>query len=531
MDYSINRIFVPLSTLVTTGDTSTLGTQRMGFYNPKTFQALAAYNVDELLVAFGSGVDKWGSFKTSAIKKTNVIDFTKSVANTTAKQQITYIGWDEVEDSKSPTFKCDEEYIMTFLIREYYSRGIYQPLIRESIRIKTACCDDCSSNCDSLDCKVYMQEAVDKINANPLLSKYLTAELVSKCTGSAATKVFALTLPDPGTSTGAVGTFTYTTSAAGLTNGTYTNLAATGGSGAGATFDVVVAGNVVTSVTLNTAGSNYVAGNTLTIAGTLITSGTSPADNITVTVVSGAEGALLAEVQDMFESFVNDKYTDIVFSADADDSSGDTNSTGNVRIELTPSAGVELTDLPDYNGIKWEEVTLSAGTEACTCGIKVTGKALDEFGTPCIPDAVPYVANLVRFHAHVHEGPYNTQDFDLESDCAPWGITTTQEVAYSIGDGEAMAERERHYFRYNLPSNVVEAGYYWNPVYNNDTKLYADATKEYTVYRVDYYINEAKGFEKKFPATEAIEIWVDSTNSSLLTSVETALETFTGITV
>lgn len=531
MDYSINRIFVPLSTLVTTGDTSTLGTQRMGFYNPKTFQALAAYNVDELLVAFGSGVDKWGSFKTSAIKKTNVIDFTKSVANTTAKQQITYIGWDEVEDSKSPTFKCDEEYIMTFLIREYYSRGIYQPLIRESIRIKTACCDDCSSNCDSLDCKVYMQEAVDKINANPLLSKYLTAELVSKCTGSAATKVFALTLPDPGTNVGGVSDFSSSYTGT-YTNGTYTGITGTASaSGTGATFTAVVTGGNTVTLTLTAPGSGYVLGETITISSG-ITGLSAPSENITVTVVTttGPEGALLETIQTMYASFVGNVNTDIKVTADTDGDQ-DSNSTGNIRIELTPSAGVELADLPDYNGIKWEEVTLSAGTEACTCGIKVTGKALDEFGTPCIPDAVPYVANLVRFHAHVHEGPYNTQDFDLESDCAPWGITTTQEVAYSIGDGEAMAERERHYFRYNLPSNVVEAGYYWNPVYNNDTKLYADATKEYTVYRVDYYINEAKGFEKKFPATEAIEIWVDSTNSSLLTSVETALETFTGITV
>jgi hypothetical protein len=78
---------------------------------------------------------------------------------------------------------------------------------------------------------------------------------------------------------------------------------------------------------------------------------------------------------------------------------------------------------------------------------------------------------------------------------------------------------------------VWEAGYYWNPIYNNDTVLYSDPTATYTVYRIEYYIDEPKGFEKKWEYTEAVEIWVDSTNSALAASIETALETFTGILV
>jgi hypothetical protein len=430
MDYTINRIFVPLSTLVTTGDTSALTLQEIGFYNPNTFQALAAYNVDQLLVAFGSGVDTWGSFKSSTIKKTNVINFTKSVANTASQQQITWIGWDGVNASTAPTFKCDEEYIITFLIREYYSRGIFQPLIRESVRIKTSCCNECSSNCDALDCKDFMQSAVDQINNNPLLSKYLVAEAVTDCTGgSEGYTTYTLTVPTPDD------------------EGDY-ELAL-----------LEFYGNCIAE-----GGISYVTGD----------------ENTTFTVI--------------------------------------------------PATGCGRETFDVYEGVEWEEVYV-AGSQTCKCGIKVTGAALDEFGTPCIPDAVPYVANLVRFHAVVHEGPYNTQDFDIENECGAWNIITTQNVAYSIGDSSAMAERERHYFRYNLPGNVYQAGYYWNPVYNNDTKLYSNPTATYTVYRIEYYINEPKGFEKKFPYTEAVEIWVDSTNAVLATAIELALETFTGILV
>lgn len=431
MDYTINRIFVPLSTLVTTGDTSILGTQRIGFYNPNTFQALAAYNVDQLLVAFGSGVSQWGSFKSSTIKKTNVINFTKSVANTASLQQITWIGWDGVDAATAPTFKCDEEYIITFLIREYYSRGIFQPLIRESVRIKTSCCDECSSNCDALDCKDFMQAAVDQINNNPLLSKYLVAEAVTDCTGGTeGYTTFTLTVPTPddeGDFEDALLDF-------------YGNCIAEGG----------------------------------------------------ISYVTGTEG--------------------------------------NTTFTVIPAEGCGRETFDVYEGVEWVEVYVP-GSETCKCGIKVTGNALDDFGTPCIPDAVPYVANLVRFHAVVHEGPYNTQDFDIEQECGAWSVITTQNVQYSIGDSSAMAERERHYFRYNLPGNVYQAGYYWNPVYNNDTKLYSDPNATYTVYRVEYYIHEPKGFEKKFPYTEAVEIWVDSTNAALATAIELALETFTGILV
>lgn len=69
MDYTINRIFIPTGNLITTGDTSALTLQEIGFYNPLTYQALAAYNVDQLLVAFGSGVSQWGSFKAQPLRK------------------------------------------------------------------------------------------------------------------------------------------------------------------------------------------------------------------------------------------------------------------------------------------------------------------------------------------------------------------------------------------------------------------------------------------------------------------------------
>lgn len=66
--------------------------------------------------------------------------------------------------------------------------------------------------------------------------------------------------------TGGVLAFTLTNAGSGYTNGTYTNQALTGGSGTGATADIIVAGGVVTSVVINGHGSGYAVSNVLSAA-------------------------------------------------------------------------------------------------------------------------------------------------------------------------------------------------------------------------------------------------------------------------
>jgi len=87
---------------------------------------------------------------------------------------------------------------------------------------------------------------------------------------------------------GAISTTTFATSAAGLTPGTNTGETGTAsGAGTGATFTVTVGGGgTVTGVTLTAEGSGYVVGETITIAGTALTGGSSPADDVVVTVTA-----------------------------------------------------------------------------------------------------------------------------------------------------------------------------------------------------------------------------------------------------
>lgn len=84
------------------------------------------------------------------------------------------------------------------------------------------------------------------------------------------------------------GVTAYNTLVAGssYTNGTYTSVALTGGSGVSATANITVAGNVVTSVTIVSGGMNYVVGNVLSASSASI-GGTGSGFSITVTQVSG----------------------------------------------------------------------------------------------------------------------------------------------------------------------------------------------------------------------------------------------------
>lgn len=444
MNYDFTQVFVPSNRYVTTGNGfDQLGARVLGVFTPtyvaNTDQLVGYQSVNyttgapspsstqpfkEIVVAMGTSAvgvaSKFGSFKSPTIRKGKVTQVSYVQADATAvRQQVSYIGFDEVNDFKSPTFTCDEEYVVTLKIDEYWSKGIYQPMIQESVRVKTTACTECGGNCDSLNCYDFMAEVAAKINANPLLSKYVTATHVFK--GSAPTYKYTLTLPDPGE--------------------------------------------------------------------------------------SAAEDALLAAVQAYYPSGT---YGSIAITLDADGDK-DAGSAGNIMFEIaTPLVAIE--NMPTYLGVAWEEVQATAGS-VTACGVKLEGKALDAFGNACVPDAVPYVFNLVRFQVTAAKAPFTTQDFDINDLISPLTITKTQDVRYPIGAGSAMAELERHFFRNNLP-NVAESVYYWNPIYNEDVNqyLYVNSSLLYNVLSVKFLDDSPVGFEKKSTNSHELLIMVEQTD-------------------
>ena len=79
------------------------------------------------------------------------------------------------------------------------------------------------------------------------------------------------------------------TAGTGYTNGVYSNIPLSGGQGSGAIANIVVSGNVVTSVTIKNQGNFYTAGDVLTVASSYI-GGTGSGFLYTVSSVDNASG-------------------------------------------------------------------------------------------------------------------------------------------------------------------------------------------------------------------------------------------------
>jgi hypothetical protein len=83
-----------------------------------------------------------------------------------------------------------------------------------------------------------------------------------------------------------IATTTLTSGGTGYTNGSYTSIALTGGTGTGAIASITVAGGIVTVVTITTAGSGYQVGDVLSAANTVIGSGSGSGLVITVATIT-----------------------------------------------------------------------------------------------------------------------------------------------------------------------------------------------------------------------------------------------------
>lgn len=97
--------------------------------------------------------------------------------------------------------------------------------------------------------------------------------------------------PTATSTTGPVATFGAVTGGSGYTDGTYTAVPLTGGTGSGATADITVAAGIVTVVTLNASGVGYTAGGTLSASSFYLGAGTLFAVTVATVTTSGGSVA------------------------------------------------------------------------------------------------------------------------------------------------------------------------------------------------------------------------------------------------
>jgi hypothetical protein len=101
---------------------------------------------------------------------------------------------------------------------------------------------------------------------------------------------------------GAISSYNSPTGGSSYTNGVYPNVPLTGGQGSGATATITVAGNTVTTVTINNGGQFYAINDSLTTNSSYI-GGTGAGFSVTVRLINNAEGT----------SWLGDNYDPVLF--------------------------------------------------------------------------------------------------------------------------------------------------------------------------------------------------------------------------
>lgn len=188
MDFSLTTLFVlPNGTLVADGfKRENLKPTQFGIFNSR-YRAVTSANeaVKSPHIVFGQGrVEKVPGLThkySDKVSKGSLIDWYKTTGSSTSKNQITYAGFDGVDNTKTLRAGCDEQYSLTVRARSLYIDTAFAYGLTRTVTVTTPCCTDCGDNCETIDPRILAEEFAKKINAEPMLSKFVVASPVFEC--------------------------------------------------------------------------------------------------------------------------------------------------------------------------------------------------------------------------------------------------------------------------------------------------------------------------------------------------------------
>ena len=227
-----------------------------------------------------------------------------------------------------------------------------------------------------------------------------------------------------------------------------TNLATTGGTGTGATFDVSIDAAGAATVTLNTAGTGYVVGDQLTIAGTSLTGGASPADDIVVTLTS-VDGILSIDsgqftISQTIGGVALDSLDVLGLRTSA--TASDLTTTTDWVDEKAPALKVNYNENTQQLEFRVDRTVLGTGTESNFNSFSVfgatTAEASNNLGVPTQDDASTV---LIRGGEVLRTEPFVADGEEIQLNDKRFGITVaynsdTQNFTFASGTtGELIA--------------------------------------------------------------------------------------------
>lgn len=188
MDFSLTTLFVlPTGSLVADGfKRENLKPTQFGIFNSR-YKAVTNANEAKKSphIVFGQGrienVPGLTHKYSDKVSPGSLIEWYKTTGSPTSKNQITYAGFDGLDNTKTLKAGCDEQYSLTIRARSLYIDTAFAYGLTRTVTVTTPCCEDCGSNCETIDPRWLAEEFARKINEEAFLSKYVVASPIFEC--------------------------------------------------------------------------------------------------------------------------------------------------------------------------------------------------------------------------------------------------------------------------------------------------------------------------------------------------------------
>lgn len=217
MDFSLTTLYVlPTGSLVADGfRRENLKPTQFGIFNSRYRAVTTAGEANKSpYIVFGQGrienVPGLTHKYSDKISSGSLIEWYKTSASEAPKNQITYAGFDGVDNTKTISVGCGEQISLTIRARSLYLDTAFAYGLTRTVTFTTPCCADCGDNCDSIDPRIVAEAWSRMINEESMLSKIVVASPVYDCDTPpdaptvVDTVTYCLTICDEG-SVGALG--------------------------------------------------------------------------------------------------------------------------------------------------------------------------------------------------------------------------------------------------------------------------------------------------------------------------------------
>ena len=211
MDFSLTTLFVlPSGNLAPDNfKRENLNPAQFGIFNSRYKAVTNATDAAKSpYIQFGQGriekVPGLGSKYSDKVSPRSLIEWYKVTGSKENKNQITYVGFDGVDLTKTLKAGCDQQYSLTVNAFSEYINTAFANGLTRTVTVTTPCCTDCGDGCETIDPVWLAKEYAKKINQESFLSKYVVATPIFSCTPSVSivtvpTVNYDVTLVDGGT--------------------------------------------------------------------------------------------------------------------------------------------------------------------------------------------------------------------------------------------------------------------------------------------------------------------------------------------